>query len=292
MTEADDGLAAWLRARVPDRGLRPKAADVLAALVAQPRRASYSSAAELAELAGVNVATVVRTAQALGFAGWPALQQEVRARYLSSLSAPQVADEHAGSTDSPGTAAIQRDLDNLALVARRLDHTAVHTLAKAIAEARRTVVVATGSYTAVGLALAHNAQLAGYDVTLAAGYGGGGPANTVAAMTDQDVLVAVSFWRLNESAVVAAEQAQAHGARVFAITDTASSALTAVAEQVLIVPAEGVAFFPSLTAALALAQAVVTELAAIDPARTKAAIERAETQWRRFGLLHRQPGTP
>src|SRR5262249_55092241 len=153
--------------------------DVLATLLAQPRRASYSSAAEFADLVGVNVATVVRTAQALGFAGWPALQQELRARYLSSLSAPQVADEHAGS-DSPGTAAIRRDLENVALLAR-IDSAAIRGLAAAIAKARKTIVVAIGSYTAVGLALAHNAQLAGYDAVLASGYGGGGPANTVAA---------------------------------------------------------------------------------------------------------------
>jgi DNA-binding MurR/RpiR family transcriptional regulator len=42
----------------------------------------------------------------------------------------------------------------------------------------------------------------------------GGPANAVAAMTDQDVLVAISFWRLNQTSVVAAEEANARGARV------------------------------------------------------------------------------
>jgi len=114
----------------------------------------------------------------------------------------------------------------------------------------------------------------------------------VAAMTDQDVLVAISFWRLNQTSVVAAEEANARGARVFAVTDAASPVLARAAERVLLVPAEGVAFFPSMTAGLALAQAVVTELAAIDPARTRAAIEHAEAQWARFGLLHRQPRHP
>jgi DNA-binding MurR/RpiR family transcriptional regulator len=289
--EDRDGLDAWLRGRVPDKGLKPKAAAVLDVLLAQPRRASYGSAAELAELAGANTATVTRTAQALGFAGWPALQQELRARYLAALSAPEVAAEHTriGETAPPSAAAVHRDVENLALLARRMDAEAVRVLAGAIATARRTVVVAIGSYSAVGVALAHNAQLAGYDVTLAAGYGGGGPANAVAAMTGQDVLVAISFWRLNQASVVAAEQASARGARVFAVTDAAGPALARAAERVLLVPAEGVAFFPSMTAGLALAQAVVTELAAIDPARTRTAIEHAEAQWARFGLLHRQP---
>lgn len=291
IVEGGDGLEGWLRGRVPEKGLKPKAAAVLDVLLSQPRRASYGSAAELAELAGANMATVTRTAQALGFAGWPALQQELRARYLAALSAPEVAAEHTGlgKSRAPSAAAIDRDLENVALLARRMETGAVHALAEAIATARRTIVVAAGSYAAVGVALAHNAQLAGYDVTLATGYGGGGPANIVAATTDQDVLVAISFWRLNQSSVVAAEEAKARGARVFALTDAASPALASAAEHVLLVPAEGVAFFPSLTAGLALAQAIVTELAAIDPARTRTAIENAEAQWTRFGLLHRQP---
>ncbi len=289
--ERDDGLEAWLRALLPERGLRTKAAAVVEVMLSQPRRASYASAAELAELAGANIATVTRTAQALGFAGWPALQQELRARYLAALSAPQVAAEHtvADAAHTPAGAALRRDLDNVALTARRLDIEAVGDLAHAIAAARRTVIVANGSYSTVGIALGHNAQLAGYDIRLATDYGGAHPANLVAAMTDQDVLVAISFWRLNETAVVAAQEADARGARVFVITDAASPALAGAAERVLLLPTEGVSFFPSMTAALALAQAVVAELAAIDPARTKASIESAENQWLRFGLLHRQP---
>ncbi|POX42358.1 RpiR family transcriptional regulator [Streptomyces sp. Ru73] len=282
-----DGFEEWLRGHVPERGLSPKAAAVLEVLLSQPRRASYASTVELAQLAGINVATVTRTAQALGFAGWPALQQELRARYLSSLSAPQVAAEHRG-VDSPASASLRRDLDSLALLDRRFDEEAVRTIADAVAAARRTVVIADGSYAAVGTALSHNARIAGYDV-VSVTHGDAELANTMAWLGEEDVLIAISFWRLYESTVIAADEARARGARVFAITDAASPALAEAAEQVLIVPAEGVAFFPSLTAGMAVVQALVAQLAAVDPARTGAAVERAETQWGRFGLLHRRP---
>ncbi|MEV0235338.1 MurR/RpiR family transcriptional regulator [Nonomuraea sp. NPDC050786] len=293
MTEhARDGFEGWLRARVPARGLRGKAAAVLEVLLSQPRRASFGSAGELAQLAGVNVATVTRTAQALGFAGWPALQQELRARYLSSLSAGQVAAEHRGS-GSPSSRSLRRDLDSLALLNRRLDEDegVLVRIAEAVAAARRTVIVADGSYAAVGLALAHNARLAGYPVT-AVTNGDAELANIMAAIGAGDVLVAISFWRLYESTVLAAHLARSRGARVFALTDAASPALADAAEEVVIVPAEGEAFFPSLTAGMAVAQALVTQLAAVDPARTGASIEAAESMWTRFGLLHRRPAAP
>lgn len=57
----------------------------------------------------------------------------------------------------------------------------------------------------------------------------------------------------------------------------------------MLIPAEGVAFFPSLTPGLAVAQAIVAQLSTVDPERTRRSIEAAETQWSRFGLMHRQP---
>lgn len=286
-TDAGDGFEVWLRGRLPERGLRAQGTAVLNVLLTQPRRASYASTADLAGLAAVNTATVTRTAQTLGFAGWPALQQELRARYLSALSAPDVAAEHH-ATGAPADASLRRDLDSVALLTRRLDAAAVGRVAEAIAGAPHTVVVADGSYAAAGIAFAHNARLAGYNVTAVTG-GDAQLANVISTMTDQDTLIAISFWRLYASTVLAAAEARARGAKVFALTDAASPALTEAADDVLIVPAEGVAFFPSLTCGIAVVQAIVAELASIDPERTKRSIEAAENQWDRFGLLHRRP---
>src|SRR5262245_10842575 len=108
-----EGFEIWLRARVPDRGLSAKGTAVLQALLSHPRRASYSSAAQAAELAGVNVATVSRTAQALGFSGWTELQHELRSRLLTALSAPEVPPTHHIEGDL-GVASLRRDLESLA----------------------------------------------------------------------------------------------------------------------------------------------------------------------------------
>jgi DNA-binding MurR/RpiR family transcriptional regulator len=286
-TEAEpDGFESWLRGRVPERGLRSKGASVLQVLLTQPRRVSYSSAAEAAELAGVNVATVSRTAQTLGFSGWSDLQQELRARYLSSLSAPEVAA--AQQTEGElGGASLRRDLDSLAVLNRRLDEQLLRTIAEAIAQSRRTVIVANGSYFSVGSALGHNVQLAGYEATVV--HDDAELANAVSRIEPGDVLIAISFWRLYQSTVTAAEEAHDRGARVFALTDAASPALAAASEQIVLIPAEGVAFFPSLAPGLAVAQAIAAQLSTVDPERTRRSIEAAETQWSRFRLLHRRP---
>jgi DNA-binding MurR/RpiR family transcriptional regulator len=201
----------------------------------------------------------------------------------------QAAEKYPGIwARSPAAASLRRDLDSVALLTRRLDEEAIRNVAAAVAAARRTVVIAEGSYAAAALEFAHNARLAGYDVR-AVTSGSADLANTMATLTAADALVAISFWRVYESTDRAANEAHDRGARVFVITDAASPALAGAADQVLMVPAEGVTFFPSLTAGMALAQAIVTQLAAVDPARTSASIEAAEAMWARFDLMHRRP---
>lgn len=282
------GLPRWLQSRLPGRGVGVQSSAVLATIASQPSRASYGTAAELASLSGVSVATVTRTAQRLGFDGWPQLQHELRARYLSHLSAPQVAERHA-ELEVGANFALQRDVDGLALVTRSMVVSQITTVAAAMGSARRTYVVADGSYAALALALTHNVRLAGYDAEDVLD-GGAAVANRVAAMGPSDVVLLISFWRMYKTALLAAQGAHAAGARVFLLTDVTSPDIAEHVEQTLVVPAEGSAFFPSLTSGLAVLQAIATELAALDPQRTQASVAAAEAEWHRFGLLHHRTG--
>ncbi|WP_425964092.1 hypothetical protein [Rhizobium nepotum] len=49
-----------------------------------------SSAAEIALQAEVDLSTVVRAAQAMGYPGWPAWREDIRARYIGTLSLPEL----------------------------------------------------------------------------------------------------------------------------------------------------------------------------------------------------------
>ncbi|MFC8093389.1 MurR/RpiR family transcriptional regulator [Streptomyces sp. NPDC057301] len=77
----------WLSALNGSRDLGPQAARVLRFLGREPQLAAYASAREIAERAGVNTSTVVRTAQQLGFEGWPALRHHLRSHYIASSPA-------------------------------------------------------------------------------------------------------------------------------------------------------------------------------------------------------------
>jgi DNA-binding MurR/RpiR family transcriptional regulator len=114
---------------------------------------------------------------------------------------------------------------------------------------------AQGSIASVGIALAHNLAIAGHDAHQVAD-----PAvlaNTLAHLQPGDLLVAVKCWQIYTSTLEALQVADSNG----------------------------VGFFPSLVAALSVAQAIVVELSTIDPVATREALTRAEQQWDNFGLL-------
>jgi len=257
---------------------------VLVALSVNPREMSFASTARAAQLAGVNVATVVRTGQLLGYGGWPGLRAEVRSRYLAGLSAAQVLDEHGDASSSPSGAAIQRDLRNLHDLAAVLDEEQVERVARLIQGARTTLVLGSGSFAAPGLQLAHIAATVGYDVRL---HRDGGTAllNAAALLRPGDCLVLFRLWRSPQEFMNAARVASDGGASVVVVSDQGTEEIRRVADEVVLVPSEGASMFPSLTAAVSVVHAVLASLIHLDQEFATRASDRAEALWSQFGLF-------
>ncbi|WP_162903729.1 MurR/RpiR family transcriptional regulator [Leucobacter sp. wl10] len=274
---------AWLRARVPAGGLGSSAKTLLNYLLTNIGEAVYARAAEVARVAGVSVSSVTRLAQQLGFDGWPDLQRSLRARYLSGLSMVDVSEVH-GVTDTPFQSAMRRDISSLTQAVRDLDEHAIRRIAELLTNASQIHVAAMGSFAAVGQALSHNLLLAGYpsyglldrDPLLA---------NTVARLGPSDVLVVCSYWRHYRVVVGAAIAARRRGAKVVVISDYLPQALAPVAEEVVLIPAEGTSFFASLTVPIAVQQGIMATLARIDPERTRRQLEVSEELWGELDLL-------
>ncbi|MEJ7649343.1 MAG: hypothetical protein WKF57_09955 [Nakamurella sp.] len=113
--------------------------------------------------------------------------------------------------------------------------------------------------------------------------------NAVSRMGPTDLLIVCSYWRIYDVAVIAAQSAHRRGCGVVLLADSLPRALCTAVDEVVITPAEGTSFFPSLTVATAVQQGIVATLANIDPARTRTAMTAAERSWQDFKLLHHEP---
>jgi DNA-binding MurR/RpiR family transcriptional regulator len=271
-----------------DQTLSPAMRRVAQALAANPRRCSYSPVAEVAELAGTTPSTVVRYAQALGYRGWPALQQELRAHYLSSLSTDQTRDEHASSaTMGPVHEAVRRDISNLSLTLELVDPAVVDAAVKTMVTAGRTLVVASGSFTAPAHVLAHLAGVMGLPFTLE-GRGGVHLAAAAARLRPGDCLVAISFWKQFREIAVLTGALRATGVSTVVVTDAASTRLADAATHLITVPSEGISFFQSVTAATSVVYGLLAGMEAHAPDAGDAQ-RRTQHLWNVLDVWDREP---
>ena len=272
-----------LAARAGRAGLGSQAERVVQLLTQMPQFGSYASAREVAERAGVNVSTVVRTAQQLDFDGWSDLRSALRAEYLDSL----VATDPKSRDLSNDVAArmLRQDTANLAAVASPTNLAAINNIAEAIRTARRTVVITTGSGAGPAQVLSYLASIYGYDIRLATG-----PATSqavsVSQMEEGDCLVVLNVWRLTRALRGLTQLGHARGATVAVLTDLQSSPLNASADHVVITPIEGVERTPSLTAMVAVVHAILAQLEQSAGRSSAGLIEQA---WEALDLMDDQP---
>jgi DNA-binding MurR/RpiR family transcriptional regulator len=255
------------------------AQQVARVVLQQPERSSYASSRELAEIAGVDVSSVTRAAQALGFTGWPELREALRARYLRSLSQAEAGEEagdEAGDATEPRAASRSLDADRRALSLLRPDLESIARITRVVGRAETRVALG-----ALASLFAERAGALGYRTAIPGD--GGELAHTIGGLVPGDVVVVFEFRRLADAALRAAARSRESGAVVCAITDTPGSPLTAMADEVLHVPSEGADGLPTLIGGVAVVNAICTELGDLDPAHSARSLAAVEATWAALG---------
>ncbi|WP_435057324.1 MurR/RpiR family transcriptional regulator [Streptomyces sp. bgisy060] len=275
-------IEAWLAGREARGTLGPQAERVVHVLARTPQFASYSSAREVAERAGVNVSTVVRTAQQLGFDGWPRLREELRALYLASVSSGDLAP---GAATDPAAQTLRQDAVNLSTLATPDNLAAIRAAARAVRTARRTLVISSGSGAGPAHVLGHLGAIAGHDIRLALG-SATAQAVQVSQLEKGDCLVTLNVWRLTRTLRGLTRLARERGATVIVLTDLSASPLAEEADHLVVTPIEGVHAGPSVTAMVAAVQALLAELGDDDAVRSSGAVQQI---WQELDLMDDRP---
>lgn len=276
-------IAEWLDGLTLGRKVSPGIDAVLTILRTDAGRASFMSTQDLAARANVNVATVVRAAQFLGFSGWSALKSELRHRYLASLTAEKLLSERSNSSAGLAGSSFTNDVRNVTRLADSINPEQLIRAAAVLAAADRIIVLATGSYAGAGFQLAHIGQWMGRDIELHTA-SGTALVNRLRMLKPGDALVSCNLWRSSKFVLEVVRIAEARGIRIVAIADR-QTAVTDLAEEALLVPSEGVTFMPSTVAAVATVQALLAELSAVDPDRTMRALRDTEGLWGELDLV-------
>ncbi|CAH2783354.1 MAG: hypothetical protein CBARDCOR_3613 [uncultured Caballeronia sp.] len=205
---------------------------------------------------------------------------------MSKLSAPElnVVHQQEAGHERPFDMAINHQIDQLIALRRRTDRQAIRNIAKAIASAKRRIIIGSGSFAAITSILSHHATLCGYRSELATD--GVSIANALGDLTNEDVVVVITFWRLCNSAIKAAYQSRSKGAVTCVIMDAAVEPLARNADHLLLAPAESTSFYATALPGISfLVEGISAELAALDPQATANSTSAFEEQWQNQNLL-------
>jgi DNA-binding MurR/RpiR family transcriptional regulator len=229
--------------------------DVARYIVDHLDEAAFQTAEELARRADTSSSTVVRFSQALGFEGYPELQQAAIEEYRSrapgeASTAPLFDFDH-----SEFEAALAADHANVEETVRKLTREQVEACVSALAGAQRVMIVGMDQLAFFGSYLRH--LLALLDIRAEVVASPRQDSITRLSRVDEDWLViAFSAGRAHPIVVRAMKLAHHRGAQTMAITDATLSDIGEHADLTLYYSSNGPSFTRSNTSLLAIVQAL------------------------------------
>jgi len=244
-------------------------------LARHPFDAATQSMRALAAACGASPASFTRLAQALGYSGW----DELRAAVIEEQRQPAPYSSRAAGGHPQGLDALREaDAANLAALAA-VPPASLQAAAKALHRTRRIHVAGFRSCRAVAMLLHYQLRLFRPETVLV---GDAALDMDLGAMAPDEALVLVGFAPYSRTSLVTMAAGRDARMTTLVLADSAAAPIAAGADHLLLFPVATPAFFPSLTAAISLAQALA---AAVFAAGGGAALARLRASEARLQAL-------
>lgn len=242
------------------RDLPPKRAAIAQFIVDNAFEAATSPVRRLAKRSGSIPATFTRLAQALGFAGWEELREELvnetRRELTESRQGPYSSRKVVGG-GGPGivTMCLETDMNEVAA----LDTTQMGRAAAVLEQASRVKIAGFRSCHSPASLFYYLYSLFRPDVSLI-GVSGGVLDLELNGLTRGDVVVVFGFEPYSRDSLLTALAAKEAGCEIVAIVDSATCQIAEHATVKLLFGTSSPSYFPSLIACIALIQALAALL--------------------------------
>lgn len=267
--------------------LSPKHRKLARFLMDDEEIVAFASANEIAARVNVSPATVVRFARSLGYDGYPALQEAVRAAFPQYRTVAQkMADRLSASQRDENLAAhvARASAGDVQKTLNRVTQADLDAAIDAITTAEQIYIFGSGLSAAAATLAEYTLTVLGFQAR-AFHSDGVSQALQLSRLTSDDTVIAFSIWRYIRSTVDAARAAREAGARVIGFTDSSVSPVAAVADVVFVAETEGVIHSRSLAGLVSLVDLLGAAIAAARPQQSMAAIERLDRLYRKSNLL-------
>ena len=246
--------------------------------------AAFMTVEEIAKQAGVSPGTVSRAAKAMGFTGFPDIQNQIRQVIRINIS-PQTRMEKAGRGGFNPAASLQLDIENLRILSQAVPADTIREAASLLAKAPAVHVMGTRSSYSAAHFLAFNLGQIRENVVLVEAKTGQ-LLDEIRRLRKGDLFVSIALPRYSRDTIIMTEEAQKAGCRILAVTDSAFSPIATLAELSLLVACESLSFFNSYVAAFALANTLISQVAVDLKAKGARSLEQLNQLHERYQTFY------
>ena len=245
-------------------------------------KAAFMTASKLGEYVGVSESTVVRFAAELGYDGYPQLQKALQELIRHRLTATQRLE----MTGDMGHAQVlnkvlKTDIQNIRTTLDELDLATFDAVIESILQARNLYVLGLRASAPLAEFFGHYLNFIFPNVhTVTSGVSD--VFEQIARISDEDVLIGISFPRYTSHTVKAMKFARSRGATLIAITDGPLSPLHAEANLCLMAKSDMASFVDSLAAPISLINALIVALSQRRRTQVTDYFDKMENIWSEY----------
>ena len=250
-------------------------------------KAAFMTASKLGETVGVSESTVVRFATELGYDGYPKLQKAMQEMIRNKLTSVQRIEVTSGRIGDGNVldSVLNQDIEK---IRRTIEETSHDDFARAVDEicaAKRIYIFGVRSTGAIASFLAYYFELIfDNNVILINTTSPSSTYEHIFRITEEDVMIGISFPRYSSTAIEAMNFARSRGAHAVAITDSMASPLVQSADSILIARSDMASIVDSLVAPLSLINALIVATVLKKKDEVTETFRLLEDVWNREGV--------
>ena len=248
-------------------------------------KVAFMTACKLGEAVGVSESTVVRFANALGYSGYPKLQDALQEVIKNKLTTVQRVDMVKEFNDDSAILKkiVKSDMDNIKDTLEEIDEKAFEEAANRILKAKRIYIVGRRSSFTI-------AQYLGFylgiilDSVHVIRTDMGDAFEQVVKINEDDVLIAISFPRYSKKSYQIVSYAKEKGAHIVSLTDSPFAPVASFTDNLLLVKSNMVSFVDSLVPALSIANALIVSVGMKEKEDIKQHFDDLEAIWEKYSV--------
>lgn len=248
-------------------------------------KVAFMTAAKLSEEVGVSESTVVRFANALGYSGYPKLQEaleELIKNKLTTVQRVEMIDENKSDSEILYSV-LKSDITNIKNTIECIDEKVFEDIAKKLINAKKIYILGIRSSFAIAQYLGFyldmvldNVQIIRVDMA--------DVFDQIVRIDKDDVLFVISFPRYSRKAYQTSMYAKERKANIISLTDSVYSPVASLADNVLLVKNNMTSFVDSLVPAFSVVNALIIAISKKEKTKVKNHFINLENMWDKFSV--------